>query len=209
VRSAVLAGGAARRFAARPKGLEAVGDRRIIDVVVDVLTEASGALPFIVARDESTRSVRPDLELVTDQLPGRASVIGIHAAVSASDGPVLVAAWDMPFLDPALLRLLCERAAEFDAYLPESRGPRGCEPLCAVYAPSCVEPIARAVAAGDLRTTAFHPEVRVGRLPLAEVERFGNPDELFFNVNAPEELAAARAVQRRRTRTAQDDTSHR
>jgi molybdopterin-guanine dinucleotide biosynthesis protein A len=209
VRSAVLAGGAARRFAARPKGIEAVGARRIVDIVVDVLAEASGSLPFLVARDASAHTVRPDLELVTDQLPGQASLIGIHAAVAASDGPVLVAAWDMPFVDAALLRLLCERAVDFDAYLPESRGPQGCEPLCAVYAPSCIEPIARAVAAGDLRTTAFHSKVRIGRLPLSEVERFGNPDELFFNVNTPEELAAARAVQRRRTRTAQDGTSHR
>jgi molybdopterin-guanine dinucleotide biosynthesis protein A len=58
----------------------------------------------------------------------------------------------------------------------------------------------RSIDAGRLHTTAFHRDVRVGRLPLSEVERFGNPDELFFNVNSPEELAAARALHRRRAR---------
>lgn len=202
MRSAVLAGGAARRFDARPKGLESVGDRRILDIVVDVLTAATGEPPVLILNASSAPDLRPDLRVVTDRLPGTASLIGIHTAVTAGEGPVLVAAWDMPFLDPGLLSLLCERSAGYDAYLPESRGPRGCEPLCAVYAPTCAEPIARAVAAGDLQTTAFHADVRVERLALSEVERFGNPDEMFFNVNAPEELAAARALHRRRLRRA-------
>jgi molybdopterin-guanine dinucleotide biosynthesis protein A len=200
----VLVGGAAQRFDARPKGLETVGDRRILDVVVDVLEQASGSIPFLVAKDGTAATLRPDLHVVTDRLRGAGSLIGIHAAVTASDEPVLLAAWDMPFLEPALLARLCESAAGYDVFLPESRGPRGCEPLCGVYAPSSAEPIARAVDADDLRTTAFHPDVRVGRLPLADVERYGNPDEMFFNVNAPEELAAARAVHRRRVRRAQD-----
>ena len=103
-----------------------------------------------------------------------------------------------PFLHPELLRALCEGSEGYDVYLPESRGPRGCEPLCAVYGPACADPIARAVDAGDLRATAFHSEVKVGLLPIREVERYGNPDEIFLNVNTPEELAAARALYRRR-----------
>jgi molybdopterin-guanine dinucleotide biosynthesis protein A len=40
--------------------------------------------------------------------------------------------------------------------------------------------------------------VRVGILSLAEVRTFGDPDELFFNVNTPEDLAQAEARWRRR-----------
>jgi molybdopterin-guanine dinucleotide biosynthesis protein A len=200
VRSAVLAGGAARRFDARPKGLEQVGERRILDTVVDMLVAALGTTPVLISNDPGAATWRPDLRVIPDQLPVTASVVGIHTAVTVGDGPVLLAAWDMPFLESALLEELCARADGFDVYVPESRGPRGCEPLCAVYAPSCAEPIARAVEAGMLHATAFHKDVRVGRLPLREVERFGNPDELFLNVNTPEELAAARALHRRRVR---------
>jgi len=198
MRSAVVAGGAARRFDARPKGLEKVGDARILDTVVDALHTASGTLPILLANTPDAAEWRPDLTVLPDQLPASGTLVGIHAAVAAGPGPVLVAAWDMPFLNPDLLRTLCDRSDGYDVYLPESRGPRGCEPLCAVYGPACADPIVRSVADGDLHATAFHQEVRVGVMPIREVEEYGNPDEMFLNVNTPEELAAARALYRRR-----------
>lgn len=200
MRSAVLAGGAARRFEARPKGLQTVGGRRILDAVVDTLTQATGAPPLLIANDPEAVAWRSDLDIRADVRPGTASLGGIYTAVLAGDGPVFVAAWDMPFLIPGIVRELITRGTDYDVYVPESRGPRGIEPLSAVYAPTCAEAIMRSIDAGRLHTTAFHRDVRVGRLPLSEVERFGNPDELFFNVNSPEELAAARALHRRRAR---------
>jgi len=44
----------------------------------------------------------------------------------------------------------------------------------------------------------MHADVLVGILPLLEVRRFGDPDELFFNVNTPEDLDRAEAAWRRR-----------
>jgi hypothetical protein len=38
----------------------------------------------------------------------------------------------------------------------------------------------------------------VGILPLEEVATFGDPAELFFNVNTPEDLERARAIAARR-----------
>jgi molybdopterin-guanine dinucleotide biosynthesis protein A len=78
----------------------------------------------------------------------------------------------------------------WDAVLPESTGPRGVEPLCAYYGVACVGPIERAAARGDARMIAFHDEVRVHRLPLAEVRAYGEPEHLFANLNTPADLAA-------------------
>jgi len=44
----------------------------------------------------------------------------------------------------------------------------------------------------------FHAHVKVGTLPLDRVRTFGDPAELFFNVNRPEDLARAEDVWRRR-----------
>lgn len=200
MRSAVLAGGAARRFEARPKGLQAVGGRRILDAVVDTLVQATGHFPLLIANDPEAVEWHRDLVVRADVYPGTASLGGIYTAITAGDGPVFVTAWDMPFLVPDLVREVIDRAAGYDVFVPESRGPRGFEPLCGVYAPRCAEPIRHSIDAGRLHTTAFHDAIRMGRLPLASVERFGNPDELFFNVNTREELAAARALVRRRSR---------
>jgi molybdopterin-guanine dinucleotide biosynthesis protein A len=196
VRGAVLAGGASSRFGHRPKGLERVGGRRLLDRVVDVMREATGALPLLVANDPDAAEWRPGLEVVPDLIPGAAALGGIYTAVCAGPGPVLVAAWDLPLLTADLLRVLIAGAAGYEVFLPESNGPRGIEPLCAVYDAPCAGPILRCLEQGALHATAFHDMVRVGRMALDEVARYGPPDELFFNVNDPEDLESARALWR-------------
>jgi len=200
VNGAVLAGGAARRYGGSPKGLLTVGGRRILDRVVDAVQAVTGTPPLLIANASDAAAWRPDLKTLADARPGLGTLGGIYTAVTAAPGPVLCVAWDMPFVPEALLRVLCDRMAtgSYDAVLPESSGRRGLEPLCAVYGPACASAIARRLDQGDLMAISFHADVRVGIVPLAEVRRFGDPDELFFNVNTPDDLARAEALWQRR-----------
>jgi molybdopterin-guanine dinucleotide biosynthesis protein A len=198
VRGAVLAGGAASRYRGSPKGLLAVGGRRILDRVVDAVAAAVGAPPLLVANVPDAGSWTPGSRCVPDIRPGLGSLGGIYTAVCDAPGPVLCVAWDMPFVSDALLRALVAGSDGFDAFLPESGGRRGLEPLCAVYGPACRAPIEQAFARGDLRAIAFHDAVRVGTLSLDRVRSFGDPETLFFNVNRPEDLEQAEVLWRRR-----------
>jgi molybdopterin-guanine dinucleotide biosynthesis protein A len=197
----VLAGGAARRYGGVPKGLLAVGGRRILDRVVDAVQAVTAAPPLLIANASDASSWRPDLQTIPDARPGGGSLGGIYTAVAAGGGsePVLCVAWDMPFVPAALLRALRDgaTAGDYDAFLPESSGKRGLEPLCAVYGPACRAPIEQRLDNGDLQAISFHADVRVGILSLALVKGFGDPDELFFNVNTPDDLARAEALWRR------------
>jgi len=154
----------------------------------------------LIANASDAAAWRPDLKTLADARPGLGTLGGIYTAVTAAPGPVLCVAWDMPFVPEALLRVLSDRMAtgSYDAVLPESSGRRGLEPLCAVYGPDCGPAIARRLDQGDLMAISFHADVRVGIVPLAEVRRFGDPDELFFNVNTPDDLARAEALWQRR-----------
>lgn len=198
MRGAVLAGGAARRYGGRPKGLFEVGGRRILDRVVEAVAAVTGAPPLLVANAPEAPSWRPDLTTIPDTRPGCGSLGGIYTAVAAAPGAVLCVAWDMPFVDGGLLAALVEDSAGWDAFLPASGGRRGVEPLCAVYGPACRAAIERRLDGGDLRAIAFHEDVRVGILPLERVRQFGDPADLFFNVNTPAELERAEAAWRRR-----------
>lgn len=191
MRGVVLAGGAASRYGGIPKGLLEVGGQRILDRVVDVVAAATGAPPLLVANAPDAASWRPDLTVVPDTRPGFGSLGGIYTAVTAGPGPALAVAWDMPFVTAALLESLVAGAGDYDAFLPESGGRRGLEPLCAVYGPACRAPIERQLAGTDWRAIGFHDSVRVGRLPLERVRACGDPERLFFNVNRPEDLAEA------------------
>jgi len=200
VRGAVLAGGAARRYGGRPKGLVELGGRRILDRVVDVVAAVTGSPPLLVANAPDADRWRPDLRTIPDVRRDSGSLGGIYTAVVSGAGPVLCVAWDMPFLTTDLLDTLVKGSASggWDAFLPESDGRRGVEPLCAVYGPACGPAIERQLERGDLRAIGFHADVKVGTLPLERVRAFGDPDELFFNVNTPADLERAEAAWRRR-----------
>lgn len=194
----MLAGGAARRYGGHPKGLVELGGRRILDRVVDAVETVTGTPPLLVANAPDGPAWRPDLQTVPDARAGCGSLGGIYTAVVSGPGPVLCVAWDMPFLTAELLRALVSGSVGYDAFLPESDGRRGVEPLCAVYGPACAPAIADRLASGDLRAIGFHGDVNVGTLPLDRVRACGDPDVLFFNVNSPEDLKRAEAVWRQR-----------
>lgn len=192
IRGAILAGGLARRMGGRRKGLAIIGGRPILARLEATFQEAFGASPLLVGMAAPLAEF-PHLRTVPDLIPRAGVLGGLLTAVRRAPAPVVVAAWDMPFVPAALLAALGEtlRESGADVVLPESRGPRGVEPLCAAYGPGTAGPIARALARGDREAIAFHADVVVCRLPLAQVERFGDPDHLFFNVNTPEDLARA------------------
>jgi molybdopterin-guanine dinucleotide biosynthesis protein A len=193
----VLAGGGATRFGGRPKGLETIGGMRILDRLVDALTEALGEPPLLVANAPDASTWRPDLRVVADVRPGLGALGGIYTAVVETPAPVVCVAWDMPFVSPALVRALAAGLTTHDAMLAESDGRRGVEPLCAAYGPACREAIAGTLEAGDLRAIGFHPRISVGILPLSQVRGFGDPELLFFNVNTADDLARADGLWRR------------
>ena len=189
---AILAGGQATRYGGLPKGLELVRGVRIIDRVRAALEPVADDL-LLIANDPRAPEWLPGVRCEGDVLRDVGSVAGIHAALSHAGGPTLVVAWDMPFVPTALLRALRDGGGDADAVVPESDSRRGLEPLCAYYAPACAAAIERRVALGDRRVIAFYDDVRLSRVPAAEVARFGDPALLFMNVNTPEERVLAEA----------------
>ncbi len=159
-----------------------------------VAKAATHTPPLLIANDPDAAAWRPDLTVVNDRVPGCGSLGGIYTALTAARGPVLVLAWDMPFLSAELLTALVAGAADFDAYIPESNGPRGLEPLCAVYAEACTDAVRACLESQRLAANAFHDAIRLGILPLASVRTFGDPAVQFLNVNRPEDLTHAQQI---------------
>jgi molybdopterin-guanine dinucleotide biosynthesis protein A len=186
----ILAGGAASRYGGHPKGLLAVGGRRVIDRVADVLAATTDDL-LLIANDPSAGSWLPGVRTEADVRRGCGSLGGIHAALWHARSPVTLVAWDMPFVPAPLLSALREQAADADAVVPSSGSRRGVEPLCAFYRPSCLKPIEDRLEANDLRVVSFYEAVRVRRLEPDEVARFGDPAQLFHNINTPSDLELA------------------
>jgi len=191
VKGAIVAGGLATRFGGRPKGLELVAGQRILDRLVAAFVAAFDDLPLLVANVPEGPGWRPELRTVRDVVPSLGALGGIYTAVCEAPAPVVLAAWDMPFVTPELLQELAAGLESADACLPASEGPRGVEPLCAAYGPAVRPAIEDALARGDRRAIAFHDSVRVAILNGAKIRSLGDPGRLFFNVNTAEDLERA------------------
>lgn len=120
--------------------------------------------------------------------PGRGPAAGLLGAARAFPGrPLLVLACDLPGVP---VPLLAELAASdgFDWAVPRWNG--GVEPLCALYSPAALEALADQVGRG-----LFGPHLLAERAGLAirflegeALARFGRPEELFTNLNTPDDL---------------------
>jgi molybdopterin-guanine dinucleotide biosynthesis protein A len=189
---AILAGGEARRFGGRPKGLERVGGIRIIDRVARALAAAVDAPLLLVANEPAAASWLPDARVVPDAFAGRGPLVALHAALHHAASDVLVVAWDMPFVTPALLRLLRDRGEGAAAAVVEREG--GVEPLCAFYARACAPVAERLLGEGERRAEALADAVAAVRIPRHELTPLGDPDVLLFGVNDPAALADAQRI---------------
>jgi molybdopterin-guanine dinucleotide biosynthesis protein A len=133
---------------------------------------------------------------VPDALPDAGALGGVYSGLCADERPLgLFLAVDLPFVPEALLRHLLESRAGADAVVPVT--PRGPEPLCALYTRSCRDPIRRRLESGERRMTCFWPDVRVRHVGPEELARFGDPAQLFRNLNTAgdyETAAGARGV---------------
>ena len=191
VAGAILAGGGATRFGGAPKGLAQLDGERIADRLTRLLHDTLGTPPVLIANAPDAASWHLGLRIERDVLPGFGALGGILSAVVHAPAPVVVLAWDMPYVTAALVRRLADGLSRADVVIPASDGRRGLEPLCAAYGPACRAPIEAAIARGDLRAIAFHREVTVEVVPHEEVAACGDPARLFFNVNTTADLDAA------------------
>ncbi len=153
---------------------------RLRQVVADVRILA-GSKPAYLDRG------RP---VLTDALEGGGALGGIYTGLLQLEGaPGLFLGVDLPFVPAPLLARLLELCPGHDAVVPVSPG--GPEPLCAVYAPACREPIRRRLDRGQLKMTAFWPDVRVREVGPSELQAFGDPGLMFRNLNTPEDYEEA------------------
>jgi molybdopterin-guanine dinucleotide biosynthesis protein A len=218
--AAILTGGQARRFGGCDKSALVVDGQTIFARQVAALSEVSLVGEILVVGREGRRDYRdyggqgvehrgeaeagqrtgqqtssrgPATRAIADLVPGSGPLGGIHAALTAMRGTaVFVAACDMPYLSAGLIEYLFEALRDADLVVPRTE--RGYHPLCAVYTPACLEPIARRLAERRLKVMDLANEVRTRVVTADELNWFGNRIHLLANVNTPADYAGLEAL---------------
>ena len=169
---------------------------RIIDRVAAALRPHCPSLIIAPGTLDASGWLR-DAVVAPDRLPVKASITGIHAAISAAGSDVIALAWDMPFVPAGLVGLLKKRleGGMVSAVVPIVEGRP--EPLCAAYSHRAAEPIADAVRRGILKNSdVLATLANVVWLEEADLKPFGDPAVIFFNVNTPADLTRAEEIAR-------------
>ena len=124
---------------------------------------------------------------VPDIYPGIGSIAGLHSALAHSRTErTFVAACDMPFIDPAVIRHLCQlQQSGYDAVVPFSEG--GQEPLHAVYTSACKEIFESAIRQGERKILDILAQMNTRLVPYEEIKGVNGSKTSFLNVNTPEE----------------------
>jgi molybdenum cofactor guanylyltransferase len=182
----VLAGGRSSRLGQDKALLPLPDGRSLIAHVVARLAPLVSEV-VVVATDGERLGPLP-ARLVPDAFPDGGALGGIYAGLAAArEEHAIVVACDMPLLSRPLLRYLLAPPRDFDVLLPRLADDQ-VEPLHAVYAKACLEPIRRQLAAGRRRIISFLGDVRVRYVEEAELRRLDPELRSFFNVNTPADL---------------------
>lgn len=132
----------------------------------------------------------PGARKVQDRYKGRGPLGGIHAGLlEAKHAAVMVLSCDMPFATVELMAFLASKSEEFAAVVPRCEG--RVEPLCAVYARSCLPVIEDLLQAGENQVRQVFGKVTTCYVEEAELQRFGDAKQLFFNLNTPQDWREA------------------
>lgn len=178
--AAILAGGRATRLGGRDKSALVVGGCTILSRQIAELSAVDRVDEILIAGGATHASART----IADIVPGCGPLGGIHAALTeARHEVVFVVACDTPYPTAALITYLFELATNVDVVVPRTE--HGYHPLCAVYTRGCLDPIAQRLAAGRLKVMDLFADVRTRSVPAADLARFGDPRQLFANVNTP------------------------
>jgi molybdopterin-guanine dinucleotide biosynthesis protein A len=174
-----------------PKALLTVGGQRIIERVIRAVAPAVDDL--LVVTNTPDLYAFLGIRMVPDAFPDHGSLGGIYSGLQAASGEAaFTVACDMPFVSPALVRLVVERAGQADVVVPRVGGQL--QALHALYARVCLPYVEQRLRAGRLKISGFFENVRVLEIPEEELAGFDDPIRGFMNVNTPEELARARAL---------------
>ena len=190
----VLAGGASRRMG-RDKAALLIGGEPLLRRAVARLRLALAEV--IVVGAPACASLLPGSRIVADAWPGRGPLGALATALrvieaTEATGWALLVACDMPFTQPALLRAMARLALTTpDVDVVALRGPRGLEPLHAVYHRRCL-PLALARLAGDdASLQGLLATARVREVTPDDARRLDPSGRSAFNANTPEEWRLA------------------
>jgi len=178
----ILMGGKSRRFG-QDKVMTPVGDKPLIEHVIEAIAPLMDDIILV----GPARPGLSDMKRVDDLIPDCGPMGGIYTALMTTASTFsFVFAADMPTIHPGLVAYMQSLAKAQDVIVPVWSG--GFDPLHAIYNRTMLNVIEPLVLARKLRIDRVFDQVAVEKVPEGVLRRYGEPRELFANINTPQDV---------------------
>ncbi|MBW4056999.1 MAG: molybdenum cofactor guanylyltransferase [Proteobacteria bacterium] len=193
VTGVILAGGASRRMGMNKSFLK-IGERLFIERVYSIMAMLFRDIIMVTNTPELYEFI--SCRTVADIYSGAGPIAGLHAGLRAScTDRIFAAACDMPFLNAALIRLICQNFEGYDAVVPlNCSGFR--EPLHALYAKSALNAMQQVIELGDKSIMNLLDRLKTKQIANDTFHSIHGADESFRNLNTPEEFSEVTKLMR-------------
>lgn len=186
----ILAGGRGARMGGADKALLELNGAPLVAHVIHRLAPQVAALA-INAGGDPARFARFALPVLPDPMAGQPGPLagilaGMHWARAQGASHVVSAATDTPFLPADLVTRLGAAATQAGAAIALAESGGRLHPTFGLWPVTLADDLARALAAGTRKLTAWALGEGAARVAFATL-----PHDPFFNINTPDDLAAA------------------
>ena len=190
----ILAGGRARRMNGADKALIRLGGRTLLERAVARLETQVDAVVVNANGDPERFAAIADLPVIPDPDDDRAGPLagvlaGMDFAIGQGASHIVTAAVDTPFFPEKLTRRLGEAAAAESVPLACAETGGRAHPVFGLWPVHLTEDLRRAMKDGVRKVDQW-----TGRHGCARAVFETEPFDPFFNVNTPEDLAAAERI---------------
>lgn len=184
----VLAGGKNTRIGRNKAFIQLPTGESILQRTLDILQEIFCETIIVTNQREAYLKFKVQVaeDLIKDAGPLGGILTGLCYSVSRYN---FVVACDMPFIKPALVRLLLEESGTDDVVIPELDGET--EPLFALYSKTCIPVMFEHLQSQNLKIRQVLGKLKVKTIGRDQIDRL-DPEHLsFFNVNTEDDLKRA------------------
>ena len=183
----ILAGGQSSRMKTN-KALIELNKKQMIEHIMATLEGIVDEI--IIVTNDPADYLDFEAQLVTDLIPKRGPLSGIHAGLKASINQyAFVVACDMPFVSSTLIKFMLAQSTGYDAVVPKIENYY--QPLHAVYSKVCIPHIEKTLLEGSFKVTAFYEDINIKFIGEAQIKPLADINKVFFNINDSDDLIKA------------------
>jgi molybdopterin-guanine dinucleotide biosynthesis protein A len=193
----ILAGGKNTRIARNKAFIQLPTGVTILQNTLNVLQKIFPEIIIVTNRKEAYQHF--DGQVVEDLIKESGPLGGIFTGLCYSTSEHnFVVACDMPFIKPALIRLLLQKSGTYDVVISEIDGE--VEPLFALYSKNCIPVMLEHLQKQNLKIREVIDKLSAGskehvkKIGVKEIDKVDPQHLSFFNINTEEDLRRAESL---------------